>query len=270
MVAFGRLPEFDELSRNYPIRALLGAHVPPVTKIWACDQFLDQGQEGACVGFAWTHELVADPEMVPNLDATFARQIYYRAQQLDQWPGEDYSGTSVLAGAKATVESGWLVEYRWAFTLDDVLETLAFVGPVIFGLDWYAGMMNPDVDGIIHPTGSVVGGHAILGRGVDVDAEVVMLHNSWGPDWGRGGTCLLPWEDLEMLLATGGECSVPLVRTQVEPVEPVPPEPEPIPPEPEPVPPEPEPEDGCLPGGRHAARVRAWWDHNFSSKYIPR
>lgn len=263
MVAFGRLPEFDGRSRNYPIRSLLGAPRPPVTAIWDCDQVLDQGQEGACVGFSWSHDLIAAPEEVPNIDNTFARQIYHRAQQLDEWPGEDYEGTSVLAGAKATTESGWLIEYRWAFSLEDILETLSYHGPVIFGVNWYSGMVNPDGQNVIHPTGSIVGGHAIMGRGLIVETEQVILHNSWGSDWGVNGTCRISWGDLWRLMSEDGECCVPVVRTQVEPT---PPEPEPVPPppEPEPVPPAPEDQPGCLFGAR-GERVVSWLERKFGS-----
>jgi hypothetical protein len=61
---------------------------------------LDQGKEGACVGFAWSHELAAYPVRV-EVDDEFARsKIYAEAQKIDEWPGEAYHGTSVLAGAK--------------------------------------------------------------------------------------------------------------------------------------------------------------------------
>jgi len=242
MVAFGRLPEFDGRSRNYPIRSLLGPRRVPVSQLWMCDQVLDQGNVGACVGFSWSHELVAEPEVVPNVSNLSALTLYHQAQQLDEWPGEDYEGTSVLAGAKATVETGWLVEYRWAFSLDDILETLSYHGPVIFGLNWYEGMMDPDGSGVIHPTGEIVGGHAIMGRGLDVTKEYVILHNSWGVSWGQGGTCRISWGDLWRLMSEDGECCVPVLRTHVGD--------EPIEPEPEPA--------GCLPGSRVIERARAW------------
>jgi hypothetical protein len=56
----GRRTEFDPRSRNYPARTLLAVE-PPRTNLWPLAEYLDQGSEGACVGFAWTHELLAEP-----------------------------------------------------------------------------------------------------------------------------------------------------------------------------------------------------------------
>lgn len=238
MVAFGRRPEFDERSRNYPIRTLLGPKRIPHPQIWGCGVYLDQGNIGACVGFSWGHELIAEPEIVPDVHEDYAFMLYHDAQRLDEWEGEDYEGTSVLAGAKAVVQAGWIQEYRWAFSLDDVLETLTYLGPVILGLNWYEGMLDTNPDGYIFPTGDIVGGHAILARGVQPQTHTVLLHNSWGKGWGQGGTCLIDWTDLDRLLHEQGEACVPVVRTQVitddEPI---------IPPEPEPEPSRP----GCIP-----------------------
>lgn len=100
-LGLGRRREFDERSRAFPIRTLTEA-VEPKQKYWRCDARLDQGREGACVGFAWGHELNAEPRRWWTTDQ-HARVIYRRAQQLDQWPGENYEGTSVLAGAKAVL-----------------------------------------------------------------------------------------------------------------------------------------------------------------------
>jgi hypothetical protein len=103
---------------------------------------LDQGQEGACVGFGWAHEAAARPVVRPATEAD-AEAIYRRAQQLDGFP-DDQDGSSVLAGAKATRERGWLGTYRWAFSLNDVLATVGWLGPVVIGVNWYTGMMQAD------------------------------------------------------------------------------------------------------------------------------
>lgn len=230
--SFGRIPEFDERSRNYPIRALLGPKRAPKSTLWPCSQHLDQGQVGACVGFSWAHELIAEPEVVPDVTRDYAFMLYYDAQRLDEWEGEDYEGTSVLAGAKATMAADWLQEYRWAFGIDDLLETVSYLGPVIIGINWYVGMLDPDPEGYIVPSGDVVGGHAILVKGVNPATQSVVLHNSWGEGWGIGGDALIRWSDLDRLLHEDGECCVPVIRTQVIP-------------EPEPEP-EPEVKEGCL------------------------
>src|SRR5688572_4651035 len=119
MPALGRLPEFDNRSYAYPIRTLLPTKQPR-SYTWRVGVNLDQGNEGACVGFGWAHELAARPVVVPAITNQLGLDLYREAQVLDQWPGEDYDGTSVIAGAKAVQRRGHLTEYRWAFTEPDL------------------------------------------------------------------------------------------------------------------------------------------------------
>jgi hypothetical protein len=216
-----RVPQFDERSKEYPIRTLVAERAPLRSAGWACPDWLDQGREGACVGFAWSHELIATPVQVPGVNDSFAREVYREAQRLDEWPGENYDGTSVLAGAKAIVARGYMEEYRWAFGVDDVLRTLGYFGPVVIGVKWYNSMMEPAPNGLLEVSEGDFGGHAILVRGVSLRARldghngtmpVVRLRNSWGRDWGVDGDCYLRVTDLEKLLDDGGEACVPVTR----------------------------------------------------------
>lgn len=207
---FDRLQQFDERSRRYPIIALIEERQPRA-RGWSLRTQLDQGAEGACVGFAWAHELAAVPRKV-TVSNEYARNIYRRAQQLDIWPGEGYEGTSVLAGAKTVMEQQHMKEYRWAFGINEALLAISYAGPVVFGLDWYRGMMDTNPEGYIHLTGEVMGGHAIVGIAVHTKTRRVVLQNSWGGNWGNAGRCYLAWEDLAKLLADGGECCVPVGR----------------------------------------------------------
>lgn len=210
MRTFDRVPSIDSRNRNYPIRALL-APKPRRSYTWSVNTWLDQGSEGACVGFAWGHELAAKPVPVPttNFDAL---AIYKRARQLDEWEGEDYDGTSVLGGAKAVMETKLLKEYRWAETEDDLALSVGYHGPAVIGVNWHRGMMDTDADGFIHPDNVVVGGHAICVFGYSVKLDAYKLHNSWGPGWGRNGDALLRRADMAGLLANQGEACVPVVR----------------------------------------------------------
>ena len=229
---FDRVKHFDERSRNF--RAVEGIEQEPLrNRFWHCRCWNDQGFEGACVGFAWSHELCAQPVKFPT-DANFAQAIYHRAQQIDYWPGEDYEGTSVLAGVKAVQEIlgehnlPLISEYRWAFGLEDVVRTIGYKGPVVFGIDWYYSMYDPDENGFVSPRGDLAGGHAILGRAVnlkfidplgpknfsnlDLDTSFIRLRNSWGITWGINGDCRISLRDMDKLLKDGGEACVPVVR----------------------------------------------------------
>jgi hypothetical protein len=220
-------PRFDERSRDYPIRALLPAVQNKTFTLWRHGEILDQGSEGACVGFGWTAEALAGPVHVnlndipepsapkePNL---FANYVYKQAQKIDQWPGEDYEGTSVLAGAKIMSKYGVIHQYRWAFGISDVIGALMSQGPVVLGIQWYQGMyLAPN--GRLQVFGNHVGGHCILAIGYNPSSQVfdgketVILQNSWGTSWGIDGIAEITVEELDRLLKEGGEACVPLVR----------------------------------------------------------
>lgn len=225
--------QFDERSKKF--RAVEGIEDKPLrSKQWVCDVYNDQGTEGACVGFAWSHELSAKPRSVET-DEAGALAIYNRARQIDPWPGEDYSGTSILAGIKAVQEmknskgKPLIKEYRWAFGTEDVIRSIGYLGPVVLGIEWREGQYTPDENGRIWLSGEVVGGHAILAKGIDIvwkDPEgpktfdnvddlnsLVTLHNSWGPDWGIGGDAWFTVYELNYLLSQNGECCVPIHRS---------------------------------------------------------
>lgn len=209
-----RIPQFDPASRRFGIAAVLPDR-PPRSYTWRGYTVLDQGSEGACVGFGWSHELIARPMVVAHVDDTFATLVYHEARTLDEWPGEDYSGTSVLAGAKAVQARGHMKAYRWGFSLNDLIAALGYAGPVVLGLNWYTGMMNTDVEGAIKPTGQVEGGHCICAMGISVAKRRIRLVNSWGASWGEGGHCWVSYDDMERLIHEQGEQCIPVDRLRV-------------------------------------------------------
>lgn len=231
---FDRRVHFDERSRNYP--ATLGYEKAPLRSYsWNFPEpvWLDQGSEGACVGFAWGHELAARPVVI-GADEALARRIYHQAQKIDEYPGEDYQGTSVLAGAKAVQlllssdTEAVMPEYRWGFGVEDALRVLGYRGPAVLGIDWLGDMEDTDAEGFVHASGPLLGGHAILARAVkvmwrdarksktfanlDLAESYVTLRNSWGASWGVAGDCRVSVADLAKLLGQDGECCVPVTR----------------------------------------------------------
>lgn len=206
-----RIPQFDERSRAYGIRALDPGK--PRSYTWGCQlRTLDQGREGACVGFAWTGELAAKPAVIHGLTNEFAQQVYKEAQLIDEWPGEAYEGTSVLAGAKVLHQRGLIREYRWAFGVDDLAAGVSRVGPAVLGIPWYSSMYSPDSSGYLQLDGSVVGGHAILCVGYNVSGRYFIVQNSWGAAWGIAARARVSHDNMQGLLSSGGEACIPMVR----------------------------------------------------------
>jgi hypothetical protein len=218
-----RLVQFDPRSRSFPIRALV-ADKPFRSYTWSVGAHLNQGAEGACVGFAFAHELNARPMVTPTDNRSAREAIYWESQKIDEWPGGSYpdaspryEGTSILAGAKVCQNLGHFAEYRWAFSLNDLLLAIGYAGPAVLGINWYSGMFGPDSEGRIRPTGSIQGGHAILANRVAIKTSTrmvpqVWLWNSWGPGWGMNGACWLTFEDLDRLLHENGEACIPVMR----------------------------------------------------------
>jgi hypothetical protein len=211
----GRLRSFDPRSRGFGIAERV-EDKPIRTRGWSVRHWLNQQTEGACVSFAWHHEALAVPaRAVFPSDEAAEQEAFFRynlMKHVDEWPGVDYDGTSVLAGAKVMRSVGYFDEYRWAFSLDDVLRALSNEGPVVLGTNWYEGMFDPDADGYLRVEGELAGGHAYLLSSHSVGHQRVTVWNSWGRDWGRTGRGYISYDDLERLLHEQGEACIPMGR----------------------------------------------------------
>lgn len=213
----GRQKQFDERSRQYPVMAAIDKPFPR-SYTWSCEPVLDQGREGACVGFAMAHELAARPKKFEGITNAIGLSIYHEAQKIDPWnggayPGANprYDGTSVLAGVKILAKQGHVEEYRWAFGVEDLAVAVSRKGPAVLGVPWYSGMYEPR-DGRLVIEGQVVGGHAILCNGFNAKRREFKVHNSWGPDWGNNGEAVVSWDTMHRLLEEDGEAVIPLTR----------------------------------------------------------
>lgn len=222
-----RLRQFDERSRSFGIVERLEAvgRTDPRSYTWGAGPVTDQGREGACVGHGWTGELTAKPKVhrLPNPDA-YAYELYHRVQHRDPWGGcslgpscpieptpYSYGGTSVLSAAQELKDRGVLHEYRWAFSLDELVLAVGRQGPAVIGVPWLSGMYDAP-GGVVTVSGSVVGGHCLLVRGVSLKTRTLLWRNSWGPDYGVGGDARISFDDMARLLADGGEACIPVLR----------------------------------------------------------
>lgn len=203
--------EFDPKNLLFSIRAKLAEEPSKKTKqAWNPSGWWgDQQQTSKCVGFGFAH-YIEDGPVTHKGQAPIAdpNKIYEIAQDLDQWPGNDYDGTSVLAGAKALVQMGFIKEYRWAYTLSDMIEAVLELGPVVVGTNWYEAMFKPDEKGLIKIGGDIAGGHCWKVDAVNVKTKLFRLKNSWGREWGRKGFADIRFLDMERLIHEDGEICI--------------------------------------------------------------
>src|SRR4051812_24244350 len=80
---------------------------------------LDQGQEGACTGFGLAtvaNYLLRRRKIVPDPKPVSARMLYEMAKRYDEWPGEEYSGSSARGAIKGWYKHGVCGDECWPYT----------------------------------------------------------------------------------------------------------------------------------------------------------
>lgn len=223
---FGRIHDPDPRDKQYPATALIGAKPNIRKKAWWVDGWWgDQGSTDTCVAHAWTHWL-EDAPVIPVMEGKQRSipivnpyDLYRETQLRDQWPGEDYGGTSVRACAKVLKHLGLIDEFRWAFTVDDVIDCVLYLGPMVLGTMWYSGMNRVDSNGLIYPRGRSEGGHAYVICGVDLDQDTFTIKNSWGKRWGNSGMAKIRISDFERLFKEFAEAAIAKQKRLVESVD---------------------------------------------------
>ena len=218
------LPDVRDRMYEPHLRQLRHELPPPANLL-----VLDQGQEGACTGFALaatinklTQDRLAADARLSQSDGASARMLYEMARRYDEWPGEDYSGSSVRGAIRGFYHNGvcswddWpyrmgrrrevlTVEranaarqttlgayYRLRPVLNEYHAALTETGVIVCSARVHNGWRRPR-NGEIVPDDRALGGHAFAIVGYD--RRGFLIQNSWGPGWGRNGIALWRYED---------------------------------------------------------------------------
>lgn len=211
---FGRLISKDERDRNYKMGRILQASAVH-QKYWWTPPAYDQGATSQCVAYSGVRYLESSPIRNFPIDYTI---LYKACQKEDEWPGEDYDGTSVRALFKILKKEEFITEYRWAFECEPVVDHLLTFGPVVLGTFWTDSMANIGNDGYVS-VGEIsanAGGHAWCAVGAnrnrrnpDGSKGAVRAVNSWGKSWGPDeGRFWISFKDLDRLIKADGEACV--------------------------------------------------------------
>jgi hypothetical protein len=208
----GRLKSPDPRDRMYALPRRPEAAVGVTKRLWRSPGILDQGATSQCVVFSGDKYLTTRPITNKGFKTNEDRaRIYKEVQALDEWPGEDYDGTSVRAFYKWLKDKGFISEYRWAFDCETLINHVLGFGPVQMGTIWDDGMSEPDGRGYIAPTSS----HAWIIVGADREARNpdgttgrVTMVNSWGYEWGKKGRAFITFDNVDTLIKMEGEAAV--------------------------------------------------------------
>lgn len=204
----GRIATADPDDARFPLRALLRPEAAvPDQRTWHVGPILDQGQTPMCVGYATRQWLTSSP--VPDKGGPSAPAIYHGAQANDSTPGEGYDGTDDRGAMKFLQSLGYVGPYHWTATADEAATYVLTTGGVLIGVAMYAGMEEA-AGGVMRLTGDILGGHEMFVAGYNRKRGLFRVVNSWGTGWAERGRAWLSGEDLQHLLATGGDCCAPV------------------------------------------------------------
>lgn len=207
-VKLGRIEAPDSRDGGHLMGAVLQDALPrelPEYRYWLNGPILNQGNENSCVGYTCAQWAQTSP-IRTRLPANHGSVIYRRALQIDEFHGEQDTGTSIRAGVKVLEEQGRVERYVWAYSAEEVKQWILAFGPVIIGTEFTTGMRDVVGPGwYMNPTGNPVGGHAYLLNGYSRSRHAFRMINSWRIAWGDRGRAWLKYGDLDMLLRARGD-----------------------------------------------------------------
>ena len=196
-----------------------------------CPPIYDQGQLGSCTGNGVAGAIEFDLRKQGSKDFIPSRLfIYYNERVMEHTVSQD-SGAQVRDGIKSVATLGAPPETDWPYDIakfaerppatayadakQDLVSAYSRVSqslpqmqgclaegyPFVFGFTVYESFESQDVAdrGVVpmpSPGENVVGGHCVVAVGYDNSKRMFIIRNSWGPDWGIKGYCMMPYEYL--------------------------------------------------------------------------
>lgn len=226
-----QLPDQRDLKMFLDIQ--YGANLPKFVDLRAnCSPVADQGQLGSCtanaIGAAFEYDTIKQGESPFFASRLF---IYYNERLLEHSVNQD-SGAIIRDGFKTINKYGVCSErtvpyniidfkkkpskaaYKEALlhksleyrsldntNVNELLSCLASGYPFVFGFSVYDSFESDAVahTGIVPMPSKdeqILGGHAVMAVGYDLDKKVFIVRNSWGRTWGYHGYCYMPFDYL--------------------------------------------------------------------------
>lgn len=173
----------------------------------------DQGQDGACTGFALAaaidHLLAGNADTAKRKRLVSPHMLYRMARRHDEWHGEDYEGSSLRGALRGFYNCGACIETEWPQAQQDVtLSSARDARETTLGAYYRLRPNLSDYHAAISETGVIYvsanvhdgwqapqNGHIEPGEGDGGHAFIIVgytdtgfwIQNSWGAGWGKGG-----------------------------------------------------------------------------------
>lgn len=200
----GRHPDHDRAASKYPARRLLTA-TAATYKYWYQGTKLDQEATGTCVAHALGHRRANSPVIIDGITHQWAIDLYVEAT------GDNslQEGTWAQVVARRMLERSEISGFYWVNTPEELRQAVLTIGPVAVGTYWYNSMFDPiskysNKYLVVDPTSGIAGGHEYLVNGINLfptsGKPFYRILNSWGDQWGKGGTARIECEKLEDLI----------------------------------------------------------------------
>jgi hypothetical protein len=184
---------------------------------------LNQQQEGACTGFGLAAVINLLNQDRGQKTLVSARMLYEMARRHDEWPGEDYAGSSCRGAIKGWYNMGVCRDSKWKYIqnkpgsltvkkakdarkntigayyrvqprISDIHAALNEAGAVFCSARTHSGWQQPDPASHIIPIiADTAGGHAFALVGYN--SKGFWIQNSWGRGWGKNGIAIWKYED---------------------------------------------------------------------------
>ena len=204
---------------------------------------LDQESEGACTGFGLAAVINRLNQLRNKKIKVSSRMLYEMARKHDEWPGEEYSGSSCRGAIKGLLNMGvcrdtlWKYEtgipgeltvaaakdarsttlgayYRLSRRISDFHAAINEAGAIFCSAHVHSGWsMEACRNGKIPHHKEKIGGHAFAIVGYN--REGFWVQNSWGESWGENGVALWLYEDWQENLVDAWVISLALPTPQV-------------------------------------------------------
>ena len=188
----------------------------------------DQGAEGTTVGFTVAYALQAAVKKRDGSAVTLsARSLYVQAKRHDEWPGEDYEGTSLEGALKAVKTVGAYLDVDWPYSskaiprpnakptykisdyialkgLQDIKAELLENKVVMVSINITNDFDRPDAKGriVVRAPIKPIGGHSLSIVGYNSGTAEFKFANMWGTGWGERGFGYIRDVDLQKILVS--------------------------------------------------------------------